>query len=169
MRHLILCLLMVFSLPVLASDPQLRGEYQKWLVYDYQESNGHVCYAMTRADKTVDAKGKILKIKDRGQVLLQITRRTAEGNGLVFSYVSGHTIKSKTDVLATLGKTHFHLRAEGDTAWTNNPTADADIVSAIRKAKNISLVHQDRKGNSVTDYFSSKGAVAALDALAQCQ
>jgi hypothetical protein len=169
MRIIVLFLAIIFALPAMASDPELNGEYQKWQVYHYQEANGPVCYAMTRAEKTTDAKGKVLKIKDRGRVLLQVTRRVAEGNGLVVSFVAGHSIKSKTDVLATVGKAHFHLRGDGDTAWTNNPSDDATIVQSIRKAKTITIAHQGRKATLVIDDFSIKGASAALDALSNCE
>ena len=169
MRGLVLFLIMAFSFSAWADDPELHGEYQKWLVYHYQEPSGPLCYAMTRTEKTTDVKGRNLKIKGRGQVLLQVTRRVSDGSGLVVSYVAGQTIKSKADVLATVGKAHFHLRGDGDTAWTSNPSDDAKIVKALRKAKTVSVSHQDRKGSLVIDGFSPKGAVEALDALDKCE
>lgn len=169
MRALILLFLFLLAMPASAAEPMLRGEYQKWMVYDYAEPAGPVCYAMTRAERSTDLKGKTLNPKGRGQVLLQVTRRTAEGGGMVFSYVAGHSIKQKTDVLAVIGKSKFRLKSNGDTAWTASPADDAAMISALRKAKTLSLSHQDRKGTLITDAFSVKGVSAALSALNNCQ
>lgn len=167
MRVLFLLLLLLPSL-ALADEPQLRGEYQKWLVYGYHENGAPVCYAMTRAIETKNAKGKPLKIKDRGQVLFQVTRRVAEGDNAVVSYVAGHTIKSKTPVMVRMDKAHFQLRGDGDTAWTETTATDALIVKALRANKDLTVTHQDRKGNAVGDAFSLKGASVAIDAIAKC-
>lgn len=170
MRWLFLLLFLPTFAPqiVWANEPEMLGEYQKWSVYKYQEANGPVCYAMTRAAETKDAKGKILKIKGRGQVLFQVTRRPAENGNMVVSYVAGHNIKNKTPVELQSDKKKFKLRGDGDTAWAESAQIDADIVKAIRAGKYLTISHQDRKAATVVDIFSLKGAPAALTAIGKC-
>lgn len=167
MRWVLLAILMLPHL-AWASEPQMLGQYQKWTTYQYQESQGTVCYAMTYAESTRDAKGKTQKIKSRGRVLLQVTRRSFENNQPVVSFVAGHSIKSKTTVIVQIDKKQFKLRAEGDSAWTESTAQDAEIIKTIRNGKNLTITHDDRKGNDVVDAFSLKGAGSAIAAMEKC-
>ncbi len=165
-----LILLMLLLLPIVATaaEPEMRGEYKSWTTYRYAEASGTACYAMARAEKTTDAKGKKLNIKSRGQVLLQITRRPSEGSNMAVSFVAGHSMKKQSAVTGTTNKGKFELRANGDTAWTANPAADAAIIGMIRAANWLTIKHQDKKGNVVIDHFSLGGSTNALADIANC-
>jgi len=165
----ILFLLCLLPIAARAGEPQLSGEYQKWQTYHYAENGAPVCYAMTRATDTKDAKNHHLKIKSRGQVMIQVTRRPSEGANPAISFVAGQTIKAKTPVTLQTDKAKFKLRGDGDTAWTENTAVDADIIKALRTSKFLSVVHQDRKGAGVIDVFSLKGAGNALGAIEKCE
>jgi len=168
MRYFLISLLFLFPLAAHAGEPQMTGQYQNWQSYRYQENGTSVCYAMTRAESTKDVKGHHLEIKSRGKVLLQVTHRANEGGGLVVSYVAGQSIKRKTPVLLQTDKLKFRMRGDGDTAWTENTAMDADVVKALRSAKWLTVMHQDRKGVPVTDAFSLKGVGNALTAISKC-
>lgn len=163
-----LFLLLLLPAVAFAAEPELRAEYKNWTVYRYQESSGPVCYAMVRAQSTTDAKGKKLKIKSRGQVLLQVTRRPAEGGNLVVSFVAGHSMKKKSDVQGISDKGKFTLRADGDTAWTPAPSDDAQVAGVLRAGNWLKLSHQDKKGNVVVDNFSLAGSTNALQDIMSC-
>ncbi len=167
MRILIFILLLL-PVAAFAAEPELRGEFKNWTTYRYQEASGPVCYAMVRAQSTTDAKGKKLKIKSRGQVLLQVTRRPAEGGNMTVSFVAGESMKKKSDVNAKTDKGKFILRAEGDTAWTVSPSEDAAIVGQLRAGNWLTLSHQDKKGNVIVDSFSLAGSTAALQDITAC-
>jgi len=169
MRYFLFSFLLLLPVAARAGEPQLTGQYQSWQTYHYQENGTPVCYAMTRAESTKDAKGHRLEIKSRGKVLLQVTHRANEGGGLVVSYVAGQSIKRKTPVLLQTDKSKFRMRGDGDTAWTENAAMDADVVKALRNAKWLAVVHQDRKGVPVTDAFALKGAGNALTAISKCE
>lgn len=160
----------LFMLPVaaFAAEPELRGEFKNWTTYRYQEASGPVCYAMVKSTGATDAKGKKLKIKGRGQVLLQVTRRPAESGNTTVSFVAGQTMKSKSVVSGKTDKGKFTLRANGDTAWTLKPADDADVAGIVRAGNWLAVSHQDRKGNVIIDNFSLAGSTAALQDIAAC-
>ena len=167
MRLLMLCLLWL-PLTANAAEPELRGQFKNWTTYRYDEASGPVCYAMVRSTGTTDTKGKKLKIKGRGQVLLQITRRPHEGGRSVLSFVSGHRMKKKSEVNGYTDKGKFVLRADGDSAWTANPSEDASVVSILSAGNWLRMSHQDKKGNVINDAFSLAGSTAALQDIAAC-
>lgn len=167
MRIFILALLLLpFS--AFAAEPELRGEFKNWTTYRYQEASGPVCYAMVKSTGTTDAKGKKLKIKGRGQVLLQVTRRPAEGGGMTVSFVAGESMKKKSEVNGKTDKGKFTLRADGDTAWTAAPSEDAAIAGQLRAGNWLAISHQNKKGNVIVDSFSLAGSTAALQDVAAC-
>jgi hypothetical protein len=166
MALLCLCLL---AAPLRAAEPELRGQYKNWTTYRYAETTGPVCYAMTRAAGTTDAKGKKIKPKSRGQVLLQVTLRPAEGSGMTVSYVAGQGMKSGTVVTGQTDKGKFTLVPSGDSAWTKSSSDDARVLQLLRAGKWLNITHTDKRGNVVVDTFSLAGTTAALGAVTACQ
>ena len=164
----ILVFLLFFALPVAASEPQLRGQFKDWLIYDLREATGPTCYAMTRANKTTNDKGKNARPKSRGQVLLQVTRRPAESSAATVSFVAGQRMKPGSTVRGQTDRGTFVLKPDGDTAWTAKPSDDARIIQMLRAGKWLTLTHTDRQGRLWVDHFSLNGTSAAQDAIGKC-
>lgn len=143
----------------------MLGKFGAWEAYSYEEAQGRVCYAMTHPlNPTGPSKQKKIK---RGQVILQISHRPAEGTRNSVSYVAGLSLKDdSTAQLITDKNQSFTLSAEGDTAWSENADEDGAIVGALRGANTVTVKATGRK-DALADSFSLKGSTAALNEISR--
>lgn len=152
--------ILLFIAQANATEPKLLGKFKDWEAYSYEEPNGRVCYALTRP-LPQDKKAKKIAVK-RGQVMLQVSHRPAEGSRNTVSYVAGTSLKDDSDViLQNDKKQRFTLTASGDSGWSKSPDIDNQIVQGMR-AGNIMSVSSDTKKAHLSDVFSLKGSSAAL-------
>ncbi len=149
-----------FMAPVAhASGTKRIGTFGAWEAYEFVENGNKVCYM---ASEPEDAKGDYNK---RGEVFAMVTHRPAEGTKDVFSYVTGYTYKSGSDVTVKVNGRSFGLFTQDDTAWAPDAATDGQIVEAIRKGSKMVVKGTSSRGTLTTDTFSLKGSGAAHDAI----
>ena len=60
----------------------------------------------------------------------------------------------------------FELIGGGDTAWAENPRADAEIVAAMRTGVQMTIATRAENGAALRDTYALRGAATAIDAAA---
>lgn len=145
--------------PAEASGTKRIGTYGDWAAYVFTENGNKVCYMASEPKK---AEGDYTK---RDDIFAMITHRPAEGTQDVFSYVTGYTYKSGSDVTLKANGQAFTLFTQADTAWAPDSTTDSRIAQAIRKGSKMVVKGTSSRGTLTTDTFSLKGSGDAHDAI----
>jgi hypothetical protein len=85
-----------------------------------------------------------------GQAFFRLSRAKREGSA----------------VLLRIDDRTFQLRGGGADAWAADPTADAELVSAMRTGIEMSVETRSASGALVRDSYRLRGAATAIDAAA---
>jgi hypothetical protein len=85
-----------------------------------------------------------------GQAFFRLSRAKREGSA----------------VLLRIDDRTFQLRGGGAGAWAADPTADAELVSAMRTGIEMSVETRSAGGGLVRDSYRLRGAATAIDAAA---
>lgn len=143
-----------------AAEPKLLGTYGDWAAYTFEENGNKVCYM---ASKPIKEEGDYTR---RGDVFALVTHRPAEKSRNVFSYITGYTYKTNSDVTVTVdGNKRFTLFTHKDMAWANTAEDDNNLAEALRKGSRFVVKGTSSRGTLTTDTFSLKGSAAAHDAI----
>lgn len=157
----LLSLLLIISFSAQAGEPRLIGTYGDWSAYVFDENGSKVCYM---ASQPVKAEGDYTK---RGEIFALVTHRPAEGTRNVFSYITGYTYKSGSDVVLTADGKRFVLFTQEDTAWAPDAEMDSSIAKAIKAGSKMVVKGTSSRGTETTDTFSLKGSSSAHDAISK--
>lgn len=145
-----------------AAEPKLLGTYGDWAAYTFEENGNKVCYM---ASKPIKEEGDYTR---RGDVFALVTHRPAEKSKNVFSYITGYTYKTNSDVTVTIdGNQRFTLFTHKDMAWANTAEDDNKLADALRKGSRFVVKGTSSRGTLTTDTFSLKGSSAAHDAISK--
>ncbi|MGE4350653.1 MAG: invasion associated locus B family protein [Bdellovibrionales bacterium] len=153
--------LFVFSflaaVPVQAAVPKSLGKYGYWSTYKMIEGKNPVCYmSLTAKAPTPKAKSK-KKTRKRGDVVLMITHRPAEGATDVISYTAGAKFRPASDVTFKMGKKEFNLFTQGDTAWARDQATDHAVAMALRENTSVSVFGVASNGVTIADTVKLNG------------
>jgi hypothetical protein len=138
--------------PVLAKDH--LGIYSDWAAF--RDASVPRCYAIAKAapssrQRDFDPFATIGTWPDRnirGQVHFRVSRN----------------LRSGKPITLTLGKKSFTLVGGGGDAWAKNKSMDAQIVAAMRSAREMVVKATDSKGRRFSNTYALKGAATAMDA-----
>jgi len=159
---MLICGLSVAPSSAQASEPELIGTFGDWAAYTFEENGNKVCYM---ASKPIKAEGNYSR---RGDVFALVTHRPVEKSKNVFSYITGYTYKTNSDVTITLdGNKTFTLFTHKDMAWANTAEDDNALAEALRKGSRFVSKGVSTRGTLTTDTFSLKGSSAAHDAISK--
>lgn len=150
---------MAFAGQAVAQTPQLIGNYGDWAAYSFTENGNKVCYMVSQPKK---AEGNYSK---RGDVFALVTHRPGEKTKNVFSYITGYTYKSGSDVTVEVNGHKYTLFTEKDMAWTPDQDSDNRLADDIRKGSNLVVKGTSSRGTMTKDTFSLKGSGGAHDAI----
>lgn len=142
-----------------ANEPRLIGTYGDWSAYVFTENGGKVCYMASEPKK---AEGNYSK---RGDIFALVTHRPSEGTKNVFSYITGYTYKSGSNVNVTIDSKRYTLFTQNDSAWTPDEQTDNRLAESIRKGSKMVVKGTSSRGTLTTDTFSLKGSGDAHDAI----
>jgi hypothetical protein len=132
-----------------------------WSVF--QESDPVECFSVSAPKEQVNTRdGQPVQVT-RGEALLFVFYRPAEGvNGQV-TFTGGYPFASGSTVSLDVGGTVFQLFTEGEWAWPATPEDDARIVAALRAGSQAILTGQSGRGTVTRDTFSLLGFTAAVE------
>lgn len=153
--------LMAATTPAFAVEPKLVGKFGDWAVYTFMENGNKVCYMASQPKK---AEGNYTR---RGDIFALITHRPAEGTKNVFSYVTGYTYKSDSEVTVSVDSNNYKLFTQKDMAWTHSDQDDNALAQSIRAGSKMVVKGVSSRDTATTDTFSLSGSSAAHDKMSQ--
>ena len=143
-----------------ATTPQAVSTHDSWTVYTFNEDNGtKVCFMSAEPAK---AEGNYTR---RGSIFAMITHWSgADGARNVFSYRTGYSYKTGSDVTVTIDGRTFTLFTDTDNkemAWTSDQKTDDALADAIMKGSKMVVKGTSSRGTLTTDTFDLKGTADA--------
>jgi len=146
-------LLLLLGVPA-AAQKQSVGVYGLWGAF---RDSGH-CYAISRprgrsasgAGAAFASVGWWPRRGIRAEVHFRFARPKREGSA----------------VLLRVDDRLFQLIGGGDNGWAPDPTADAEIVAAMRTGIEMSVETRSVTGGTIRDLYPLRGAATAIDAAA---
>lgn len=132
-----------------------------WSVF--QETDPVECFATSAPKEQVNTRdGQPVQVS-RGETLLFVFYRPAEGvNGQV-TFTGGYPFASGSTVTLDIGGTTFTLFTEGEWAWPANSEEDARIIEAMKRGTQAVVTGVSGRGTQTRDTFSLLGFTAAVE------
>lgn len=169
MIHLIktIILLAVFSVGAFissasqASEPVLIGTHGDWSAYSFVENGNKVCYMASQPKTAVG------DYTARGDVFALITHRPAEKTKDVFSYITGYSYKSGSEVSIEVNGRTFKLFTQDDTAWAADSQADSALAAALQAGASMVVKGTSSRGTLTTDTFGLSGSSKAYEVISK--
>ncbi len=153
---LILFAFIFFSSNLMANNPKTIGKYKNWESFSVQTDKGKLCFAQTIPSKRVP---KSLK---RDDSRLFVTFRPSESIKDEVSVTSGHEYKAST-VTAKSGKSSFSFFSQGKFAWLLDTNEEKKIIKLMKRATNLMIIANTKKGAQTTDHYSMMGFTKAYN------
>lgn len=149
----------LFAAQANASEPKLIATHGVWSAYVFEENGNKVCYMASKPKK---AEGNYSK---RGDIFALITHRPGEKSKNVFSYITGYTYKTNSEVTIMVDSQRFTLFTHKGMAWTDTAEMDNKLATAIRKGSKMVVKGTSSRGTLTTDTFSLSGSGSAHKAI----
>jgi Invasion associated locus B (IalB) protein len=144
--------------PAFAEDPVSLGTFDDWESFTYQSGGNPVCYVYSVPKKSESAK----KVK-RDPIYFLVTHFPGRKIRGQISTIIGYPFKESSTVTVKIDDASFELYTNGDGAWAADNKTEAEVVSAMRSGKSLSITGTSWKGTETTDTYSLAGAGKALD------
>lgn len=151
--------LLLLVAPVAAQSVKLLGEFRSWTAYSATESNGPVCFAMTKPASVEPTPDGFT------DAYLYLTHRPSEGVRNEMNIVAGYDFAPDTPATAVIGGQSFELLTNKDSAWLLDPSQNDGLASALRAGSSVVIEGVSDKGIRITETFSLSGATAASRAI----
>ncbi len=153
-RILALAVLLLAALPAAAKDS--LGIFSGWGAF--RDGSPKRCYAIAEPEETrgSDQRRPFVSIgfwpakSATGQIHVRLSRDRS----------------SKSRVTMSIGGRSYRLAADTANGWSQGPSMDRAIITAIRNSKSLSVESVGRDGRAIVDVYSLKGAATAIDAAA---
>ena len=156
---LLLGLSQTWDRPALAQGIQRIGQFADWNAYQFTENGNVGCYMASVPKK---AEGNY---KKRGDIFAIVTHRPAESRRDEVSFIAGYAFKKDTSVEVVIGGETFKLFTQDDGAWAPDKEADAALVTAMIKGRDMVVKGVSSRGTNTTDTYSLSGFTKAYQAI----
>ncbi len=135
------------------------GDFEDWNAYRFKESGNVACYMASVPKK---AEGNYTK---RGDVFAIVTHRPAESRRDEVSFIAGYAYKTDSWVEVSIGEESFKLFTQDDGAWAPDKEADAALVNAMIKGRDMVVKGTSSRGTDTLDTYSLNGFTKAYQAI----
>tara|TARA_X000000368_G_scaffold339253_1_gene277340 strand:- start:134 stop:577 length:444 start_codon:yes stop_codon:yes gene_type:complete len=140
----------------MANSPKTIGKYKNWESFSLQTEKGKVCFAQTIPSKRVPENLK------RDDSRLFVAFRPSESIRDEVSVTSGHEYKASS-VTAKSGKSSFSFFSQGKFAWLLDTNEEKKIIKLMKRATNLMIIANTKKGAQTTDHYSMMGFTKAYN------
>ena len=138
---------------------QRLGDFEDWNAYQFTEDGNIACYMASVPKK---AEGNYTK---RGDVYAIVTHRPAESRRDEVSFIAGYSYKKDSSVAVLIGEETFTLFTQDDGAWAPDKEADAALVAAMIKGREMAVRGTPSRGTETIDTYSLNGFTKAYQAI----
>jgi hypothetical protein len=151
-------------------SPTEIGTFGAWRAFRFQGQGGRQCYAL--GTPRVSTPRDIQPGTDRrGATNVFITYRPGQNVRNEVSVVIGYDFRPNSnatiEVVSARGNRRFSLFTRGQGAWLQNAAEEAQLVTAMRGAREIRILGTSQRGTNTVDTYALEGISAALDRVAQ--
>ncbi len=143
------------TVPASAQEARKLSGTGDWEAYAYTEGGAKVCYAAARAGKPRE--------KDRAGTAIAVTHRPRSPGEV--SLIAPYGFRKESDAEIQIGGMKHSFFTKGGSAWAKDAGADAAIVAAMVKGREMVVKAVPAKGAAITDTISLLGFSAALAAI----
>lgn len=139
-----------------------------WSVFT--EENPKECWGVSKPKETVNSRnGQPVSVR-RGDILLFVTFRPGAGANGEISFTGGYPFAPDSTVKMDIDGTTYDLFTDGEWAWPGSASADAELLTAMKRGTTAILSAQSGRGTQTKDTFSLRGFTAAMEeAEARCK
>jgi invasion associated locus B (IalB) protein len=150
---------LAWNQPASGQGIERLGEFEDWNAYKFMEKGNVACYIASSPKK---AEGKYSK---RGDVFSIVTHRPSESRRDEVSFIAGYVYKKDSSVEVSIGDEAFELFTQNDGAWAPDKEADAALVAAMIKGRDMVVKGVSARGTKTTDTYSLSGFTKAYKAI----
>jgi len=145
------------------AEPTLIGQFGTWGAYTAAPNGKKVCFALAKPSSSKTNPPN----RPRDPAYAFVSTRPAERVVNEVSIMIGYALKPGSESSLEVGGASFAMYTQGDGLWIKNAAEEEQMVSAMRKAADVTVKGISAKGTETVDVFSLKGLSQALDRLAQ--
>ncbi|MEO1292858.1 MAG: invasion associated locus B family protein [Pseudomonadota bacterium] len=139
--------------------------FRDWSVFN--PDNPKECYIVAVPSSSDAQRGGASVTVSRGDILLFVTIRPADGVDKEISFTGGYPFRNGSTVEVQIGGDKFAMApGSGDSqewAWPPSPSADVELVNAMKAGSNAQITAISSRGTTTIDQFSLLGFTAALE------
>jgi len=139
-------------------SPTPLGVFNDWSAFRDTSGSAAVCYVGSLPKKSVGV------YSQRGNTYIQVTHRPSAKSYDVVSVTAGYVYQPGSQVEVEVDGKSFALYSEGGLAWAKDD-ADAELVDAMRKGRQMIVRGTSSRGTQTTDTYSLSGFTAARNAM----
>ncbi len=143
----------------MAQEPKLVGNFGDWAVYTFKGKSGKVCYAVSQP------KDSTPKNVNRDAIHFLITNRPSDKVRGEVNTIIGYPFKKGSTVSLQIDGSKFNLFTSGDGAWADSAKKDSQVVSAMKRGSNMTVIGRSQRGTRTVDKYSLSGVTAAVNSL----
>ena len=145
----------LWAMPASAQSVRVLGEHNAWSAYATTESEGQVCFVLSRPNSTEPSTGA------SEDAYFYITHRPAQAIRSEINFVAGYQFAADSTATLSVGGQSFDLFTQADAAWLADPSQSGAAVQAIRAGSSMVIEGTSLAGQAVRQTFSLSGATAA--------
>ncbi len=154
--------------PATAQESSNRvAEATDWAVF--VEDDPQECWGVSKPKQTVNTRnGRVVQVR-RGDTLLFVAFRPGGGADGEVAFTGGYPFRPGSTVTLNIGGDSYELFTEGEWAWPAGDAEDAEIMAAMKRGAEATLVGVSSRGTQTEDTFSLMGFTEAMEeAASQC-
>ena len=142
--------------------PEPLAENSNWKSHSYVSDGSKVCYMHAKPAKSTG------NWTLRGAPNVMVTRRQGSGTTEEVSVTSGYPYKEETPVRVTIdGRRYKFDLLHEEHAWVTDESADATVVKAMIRGRELKVRGVSRKDTFSEDTYSLIGFTKIHDAIAR--
>ena len=131
-----------------------------WSVF--VDENPKECWGVSAPKETVNTKdGRVVTVT-RSQMLLMTFFRPGAGVDAQVTFTGGYPFAPGSTVNLNVDGKEFELITQGEWAWPENKSVDAQIVAAMKAGSSAIATARSSRGTQTKDTFSLTGFTAAV-------
>lgn len=148
----------------MAQAPQSLGEFKDWTAWTFTGNKGKVCYMHAAPSKLQPDR------LNHGDVSFFIRISPGEGITNEANFVVGYPFQEQSNVTVEIDGRTFTMFTQAESAWLVVPDEEAQLLTAMRAGKTMTVKGTSQRGNATTYGYSLSGATAASDKIkSECQ
>ncbi len=154
--------------PATAQESSNRvAEATDWAVF--VEDDPQECWGVSKPKQMVNTRnGRVVQVR-RGDTLLFVAFRPNGGAAGEIAFTGGYPFRPGSTVTLNISGDSYELFTEGEWAWPAGDAEDAEIMAAMKRGAEATLVGVSSRGTQTEDTFSLMGFTEAMEeAASQC-